>query len=153
MVNSTESKEIKAEAIIKLINKYFNLDCRDLDKLGSKVVARQFAMYYIRTFLKMGLSETGMLFPSKESASGFKGHVTVRHAIRTIQDLIEVDSETRDYDRDLYKEVELIAALDIKEIKKYKIRSDISKQLKKLTEGQLVRVNLYLDHYFLNGRP
>ena len=150
MVTTIESKGIKAEAIINLINKYFNLDCRDLDRESNKVVARQMAMYYIKKEIKLSYNKIGMLFPSKDSAAGFKGHVTVRHSVKTIEDLIEVDAQTRNYDKDLAEEVKLIAILDLNEITQYKIRADIFEKLKELSEGQLNNVNTYLERYFLN---
>jgi hypothetical protein len=149
MISSTESKEIKAEAIIKLINNYFNLDCRDLDRESNKVVARQMAMYYIKKEIKLSYNKIGMLFPSKDSASGFKGHVTVRHSVKTIEDLIEVDAQTRSYDIDLSEESKLIAILNLNEITQYKIRTDIFEKLKQLSESQLNDVNLNLDAYLL----
>ena len=150
MVTTIESKGIKAEAIINLINKYFNLDCRDLDRESNKVVARQMAMYYIKKEIKLSYNKIGMLFPSKDSAAGFKGHVTVRHSVKTIEDLIEVDYQTKAYDKDLAEEVKLIAILDLNEITQYKIRADIFEKLKELSEGQLNNVNTYLERYFLN---
>ena len=150
MVTTIESKGIKAEAIINLINKYFNLDCRDLDRESNKVVARQMAMYYIKKEIKLSYNKIGMLFPSKDSAAGFKGHVTVRHSVKTIEDLIEVDAQTRNYDKDLAEEVKLIAILDLNEITQYKIRADIFEKLKELSESQLNNVNTYLERYFLN---
>ena len=153
MVTTIESKGIKAEAIINLINKYFNLDCRDLDRESNKVVARQMAMYYIKKEIKLSYNKIGMLFPSKDSAAGFKGHVTVRHSVKTIEDLIEVDAETRNYANDLAEEVRLISRLSVEEIPSYNLRLDTIEKLKELSESELKRVNLYLDQYFINRRP
>ena len=150
MVTAIESKEIKAKAIINLIDKYFNLNCKDFDRLGNNVIARQMAMYYIRKEIKMHFNKIGKLFPSKDSASGYKGHDTVLYSCRTISDLIEVDYQTKEYHKDLGKEVELIAKLNLNEITQYKIRSNIFEKLKQLSESQLNDVNLNLDNYLLN---
>jgi chromosomal replication initiation ATPase DnaA len=150
MVTTIESKGIKAEAIINTVNKYFNLDCRELGRPTEIVVARQMAMYYIRKEIKLSHGKIGKLFPSEDSASGFKGHATVIYSCKTISDLIEVDAETRKYDNDLSEDIELIAKLDLNEITQYKIRADIFEKLKELSEGQLNNVNTYLERYFLN---
>jgi|TARA_R110000772_G_scaffold170168_1_gene282042 hypothetical protein len=150
MITTVESKGIKSEAIINLINKYFNLNCRDLGRESNKVIARQMAMYYIRKGVKLSYDKIGRLFPSKDSAAGYKGHVTVRHSVKTIEDLIQVDQEIKEYQKDLDYEVELIATLNIIEIEEYKLRADTFEKLKQLNESELKRVNLYLDHYFLN---
>jgi chromosomal replication initiation ATPase DnaA len=149
MVTAIESKEIKAEAIINLIDKYFSLNCRDLDRGGNKVIARQMAMYYIKKYINLTYTKIGKLFPSKDSAAGYKGHDTVLYAFRTVEGLVEVDKETKSYDRDLSKEVDLIAKLNINEITQYKIRTDIFEKLKQLSESQLNDVNLNLDAYLL----
>ena len=150
MISTVESKGIKSEAIINTINKYFNLNCRDLDRKSGKVIARQMAMYYIRKGVKISYNKIGRLFPSKDSSDGFKGHVTVRHSVKTIEDLIEVDKEIKEYHKDLNFEIELILKLNICEIKEYKLRADTFEKLKQLNESELKVVNLCLDHYFLN---
>ena len=153
MVTTIESKIYRAEAIINLINKYFNLNCRDLDRNGGKVIARQMAMYYIKKEIKLSYAKVGMLFPSRDSAAGFKGHDTVLYAFRTVEGLVEVDKETKEYNKDLIEEVKLISRLSIEDIPEYSLRLETIKRLKQLNEGELKRVNLYLDHYFINRRP
>jgi hypothetical protein len=153
MITTIESKIYRAEAIINLINKYFNLNCRDLDRNGGKVIARQMAMYYIKKEIKLSYNKIGMLFPSKDSASGYKGHDTALYSFRTVEGLVEVDKETKEYDKDLIEEVKLIARLSIDEIPEYSLRLETFKKIKQLSESELKRLNLYLDHYFINRRP
>jgi hypothetical protein len=153
MITIIESKIFRAEAIINLINKYFNLNCRDLDRDGGKVIARQIAMYYIKKEIKLSYTTIGKLFPSKDSAAGYKGHDTVLYACRTVEGLIDVDKQTKEYSKDLIEEIKLISRLNIEDIPEYSLRLETIKRLKQLSESELKRVNLYLDHYFINRRP
>ena len=152
MITIIESQIYRAEAIINLINKYFNVNCRDLDRNAHKVIARQMAMYYIKKEIKLSYNKIGMLFPSKNSASGYKGHDTVLHSFKTIKGLIEFDKEIKDYNKDLIEEVQLIARLRIEEIAEYSLRLETFKRIKQLSESELKRLNLYLDHYYISRK-
>jgi len=73
----------KANLIIKTVCDDFGQDI--LDVKGKRVrreyvTPRHFAMYYIRKFTNIGLTDTGVMF--------LRDHATVMHAVTTVENLI-----------------------------------------------------------------
>ena len=74
----------KAEAIIRIVCNDFNLSRWDVvgkRRLREYVMARHFAMYYIRKFTRLTLDQTGQMFN--------RDHATVLNAENNAQDLIQ----------------------------------------------------------------
>lgn len=86
-----QNEEIDIESIQRIVCRYFAVSEEELkgkSRTQSIVKARQIAMYLCKEYTELSLKAIGYHF-------GGRDHSTVIHAIQTISDLIEVDSEIR----------------------------------------------------------
>ncbi len=93
--HSSESQQLTVEDIQKLVSDHFQIKISDLKSANRSkpiVVARQVAMYLVKTYLEKSLIDIGRAF-------GGRDHTTVISALRRIEDLQERDS-------DLHKDIE-----------------------------------------------
>lgn len=130
----------KAYYIINIVNKYFDVDCNQAGRKSYVVIPRQMAMYYIRKNIKLSFYQIGKLFKGKT-------HATVIHAYRTMENLIEVDSEIKGYDKDLSKRCSDLSKLNNDDIDKYILIDTISNRLNSLDIDTLNNVEKYLNVY------
>lgn len=130
----------KAYYIINIVNKYFDVDCNQAGRKSYVLIPRQMAMYYIRKNIKLSFYQIGKLFKGKT-------HATVIHAYRTMENLIEVDSEIKGYDKDLSKRCSDLSKLNNDDIDKYILIDTISNRLNSLDIDTLTKVEKYLNVY------
>lgn len=93
--HSSESQQLTVEDIQKLVSDHFQIKISDLKSANRSkpiVVARQVAMYLVKTYLEKSLIDIGRAF-------GGRDHTTVISALRRIEELQEKDS-------DLHKDIE-----------------------------------------------
>lgn len=93
--HSSESQQLTVEDIQKLVSDHFQIKISDLKSANRSkpiVVARQIAMYLVKTYLEKSLIDIGRAF-------GGRDHTTVISALRRIEELQEKDS-------DLHKDIE-----------------------------------------------
>lgn len=93
--HSSESQQLTVEDVQKLVSDHFQIKISDLKSANRSkpiVVARQVAMYLIKTYLEKSLIDIGRAF-------GGRDHTTVISALRRIEELQEKDS-------DLHKDIE-----------------------------------------------
>ena len=140
-----ELKIKKAKEIISLINDYFNVNCNQLGRKSNIIIPRQMAMYYIRKNIEISYQEIGKLF--KTNGNKGKNHATIIHACRTIENLIEFDSEIKTYNKDLSERCKRISKLDKFDLDKYNLIKDISIILNDLDIDTLTKVEDYLNVY------
>ena len=140
-----ELKIKKAKEIISLINNYFNVNCNQLGRKSNIIIPRQMAMYYIRKNIEISYQEIGKLF--KTNGNKGKNHATIIHACRTIENLIEFDSEIKTYNKDLSEHCKRISKLDEFDLDKYNLIKDINIILNDLDIDILTKVEDYLNVY------
>ena len=140
-----ELKIKKAKEIISLINNYFNVNCNQLGRKSNIIIPRQMAMYYIRKNIEISYQEIGKLF--KTNGNKGKNHATIIHACRTIENLIEFDSEIKTYNKDLSERCKRISKLDEFDLDKYNLIKDINIILNDLDIDTLTKVEDYLNVY------
>ena len=140
-----ELKIKKAKEIISLINNYFNVNCNQLGRKSNIIIPRQMAMYYIRKNIEISYQEIGKLF--KTNGNKGKNHATIIHACRTIENLIEFDSEIKTYNKDLSERCKRISKLDKFDLDKYNLIKDINIILNDLDIDTLTKVEDYLNVY------
>ena len=140
-----ELKIKKAKEIISLINDYFNVNCNQLGRKSNIIIPRQMAMYYIRKNIEISYQEIGKLF--KTNGNKGKNHATIIHACRTIENLIEFDSEIKTYNKDLSERCKRISKLDKFDLDKYNLIKDINIILNDLDIDTLTKVEDYLNVY------
>ena len=93
--HSSESQQLTVEDIQKLVSDHFQIKISDLKSANRSkpiVVARQVAMYLVKTYLEKSLIDIGRAF-------GGRDHTTVISALRRVEELQEKDS-------DLHKDIE-----------------------------------------------
>ena len=130
----------KAYYIINIVNRYFEVDCNQAGRKSYVLIPRQMAMYYIRKNINLSFHQIGKLFKGKN-------HATVIHACRTMENLIEVDSEIRGYDRDLSDKCSDLSKLNNGDLDKYRLIDTISNRLNSLDIDTLTKVEKYLNVY------
>jgi hypothetical protein len=130
----------KAYYIINIVNRYFDVDCNQEGRKSYVLIPRQMAMYYIRKNIKLSFYQIGKLFKGKN-------HATVIHACRTMENLIEVDSEIRGYDKDLSDKCADLSKLNNDDLDKYRLIDTISNRLNSLDIDTLTKVEKYLNVY------
>lgn len=130
----------KAKQIINIINKYFDVDCNELGRKSYIVIPRQMAMYYIKKNIKLSYNQIGTLFNGKN-------HATAIHACRTIENLIEFDSEIKGYNKDLSERCSDLSKLSDDDFDKYRLISTINNRLNCLDIDTLTKVENYLNVY------
>jgi chromosomal replication initiation ATPase DnaA len=140
-----ELKIKKAKEIISLINNYFNVNCNQLGRKSNIIIPRQMAMYYIRKNIEISYQEIGKLF--KTNGNKGKNHATIIHACRTIENLIEFDSEIKTYNKYLSEHCKRISKLDEFDLDKYNLIKDINIILNDLDIDTLTKVEDYLNVY------
>ena len=87
----TSYKTITPEKIQSTVSSYFNVDIKDIHSKSRKqeiVKARQITMYLYKKYTNFSYAHIGNLV-------GKRDHATVLHAVRTIQDLIDIDKAFR----------------------------------------------------------
>ena len=85
-----EKKTIGPELILQYVANYFHISEKAIKAKTRKhevVVARQIAMYFIKKITNMNLKSIGGIFN--------KDHATVIHAIKTVSNMCDVDSNFR----------------------------------------------------------
>lgn len=93
--HSSESQQLTVEDIQKLVSDHFQIKISDLKSANRSkpiVVARQVAMYLVKTYLEKSLIDIGRAF-------GGRDHTTVISSLRRVEELQEKDS-------DLHKDIE-----------------------------------------------
>lgn len=91
--------EITVERVRDVVCKYFNIDVESMDASSRKreiAQARQIAMYLSRNHTKSSLSAIG-------EKIGGRHYATVLHACKTVTDLIDTDTNVRQYVDDIEK--------------------------------------------------
>lgn len=86
-----EEKSITPEKIQNTVSVYFNIDLKDIHSKSRKqeiVKARQIAMFLCKKHTNYSFAHIGSLV-------GKRDHATVLHAVRTVQDLIDIDKSFR----------------------------------------------------------
>ena len=76
----------KAMAILTEVCRHYDVSVHDVMgkcRRGEYIFPRHFAMYYVRQYTSLSLSEIGRMVG--------KDHATVLHSIRTVNDLIEMN--------------------------------------------------------------
>ena len=104
--NEVREKEITIDYIQKVVCTYFSVPVEMLQSSTRKreiVQARQIAMYFSKNLTKSSLATIG-------SQIGDKDHATVLHAIKTINNFLEInefDSNGKQKMRDIIDEIEM----------------------------------------------
>ena len=91
--------EITVDRVRDVVCKYFNIDVESMDASSRKreiAQARQIAMYLSRNHTKSSLSAIG-------EKIGGRHYATVLHACKTVTDLIDTDTNVRQYVADIEK--------------------------------------------------
>lgn len=91
--------EITVERVRDVVCKYFNIDVESMDASSRKreiAQARQIAMYLSRNHTKSSLSAIG-------EKIGGRHYATVLHACKSVTDLIDTDTNVRQYVADIEK--------------------------------------------------
>jgi len=86
---STNSSKLDAEKIISCVANYYNVSIEQLkgkSRKNSIVLARQIAMYLIRSILDIPFDEIGSLFNNRD-------HSTIMHSVSKIDNLITSDNQ------------------------------------------------------------
>lgn len=131
----------KAELIIEEVNCYFGVDCRELTRKRDVIMARQMAMYYIKTFLKLSFKDVGSFFPSIKTKDGVKDHATVVHACKVVSGLIEVDKEVKSFDEYLKPNCYGLSIYTEKDYQKHLKIREINDNLQSLDLEELNLIN------------
>lgn len=140
-------KNKECELIIDEVINYFDVDIFKNTRKRAIVSARQICIYYIRKNVKISSSKIGLLFPSKESKSGFLDHATVLHSVKTVENLIDVDPYYKQVDNDLKGKIKDLVNMSRYEIdKKYEIL-EIGKILINIDLKKIKRIHEILKKY------
>jgi len=105
--HSSESQQLTVDDIQKLVSDHFQLKISDLKSSNRSkpiVVARQVAMYLVKTYLEKSLIDIGRAF-------GGRDHTTVISALRRIEELQEKDSDLHKDIEDLHRKVHNITGV------------------------------------------
>lgn len=92
--------ELQALRIIEIVNNYFILECRDVNRKLSIVYPRQIAMYLIDKYVKVTKTTNAKLFK--------KTHACVNNSNKVIYDILS--SKLR-CDKESIKEIEILSDL------------------------------------------
>lgn len=136
----------KANQIISYIDDYFNVKCNQLGRKSYLVIPRQMSMYYIRKYVNLSFREIGELFLNNDGKG--KNHATVLHACKTIENLIEVDSEIMTFHNDLEDVCLNISKLNEFDIQKYNNIKQINKYLDDLSADNVKMIAKYIHRYY-----
>ncbi|BDD10306.1 chromosomal replication initiator protein DnaA [Fulvitalea axinellae] len=104
IVNDVEM-EVSIEAIQETVAEHFSLSVADLKAKSRKkelVVARQIAMYFSKEFTEHSLKSIGYHF-------GGRDHSTVIHAVQSVNDMLEEDSQYKGHIQELEKKIKVRA--------------------------------------------
>ena len=96
-------REVSIDYIQKVVSDYFQMDVSTLQSKTRKrhiVQARQLAMFFAKKYTKASLASIG-------SQIGKRGHATVLHACKTVDNLSSTDKQFRKYVEDLSKKLSL----------------------------------------------
>jgi chromosomal replication initiator protein len=105
--HSSDSQQLTVEEIQKLVAEHFNIKTIDLkssNRAKPIVVARQVAMYLIKTYLEKSLVDIGRAF-------GNRDHTTVISALRRIEELQKDDVDLRKEIEDLHRKIHNITGV------------------------------------------
>jgi len=90
-IKPKKTPAVISDAIQPTVSSFFNIEIKEMHSQSRKqemVKARQIAMYFYKKYTNYSYAYIGYLV-------GKRDHATVLHAVRTIQDLIEVDKSFR----------------------------------------------------------
>lgn len=85
--------ELIALFIIQEVSEFYNLPVKDVISVSRKkeiVKARCVSMYFIKDYTKLSLDRIGGYFNSRTTKSKTKDHATVLHAIKLVNDNIDI---------------------------------------------------------------
>jgi|SRR5690625_119757 len=97
------SKEITLESIQDMVADYFDLDVETLKSKSRKrhiVTARQLAMFFVKKYTEHSLKNIGDAF-------GGRDHSTVIYSCRTVNDLIDTDTEFQKTVHELERKIKM----------------------------------------------
>lgn len=105
--HSSESQQLTVEDIQKLVAEHFDIKIVDLkssNRAKPIVIARQVAMYLIKTYLEKSLVDIGRAF-------GGRDHTTVISALRRVEELQKENSDLRKDIEDLHRKIHNITGV------------------------------------------
>lgn len=139
-----ELNQQKANRIIDMINNHFNIDCRIATRSREYLNPRHISIYLIRKNIDMSTKQIGKLFFSR--FNNHLDHATIIHATNKIQDYIDVkDRIITKYIKLFEKDAKLISQYSAKELKLFKIKELILKDLIQMNEKELNDVLKYTN--------
>ena len=137
-------KKKKALGFIKIVDNYFGVDTRSLGKKQDTILPRQFAMHYIRKYLKLPFSTIGTFFPSDFGVKKVKDHSSVMYACKTVGNYIDVDKEVIAYDLELSKKCEALVKLSNYDLKNQDLIETIQELLYDCDNRGSIEVHKYI---------
>lgn len=121
-----EQHEIAKEVIVQ-VNKYFETDCRIKSRKANIVRPRMYACKIIREITKSNLQDIGDLF--KECWKGEKTHDNVHHAIKTVNNDLELTPRFKIYYLELRAIVEATDVYQNSSLARKSVISDIRREV------------------------
>lgn len=144
-----EEKIGKSNAIIDLVNKYFDIDCRVKNRFKDVINSRHIAIYLIHKNISMSYKEIGKLFLSKSDKP--LAHCTIMHAKDKVKDYLDIkDIEVSKSVNELKEDARLISKFSHLELLKYKEKQSIMDILGGYTLTELTELKLKLKDKKLN---
>lgn len=131
-----EEYSIQAKEIIKIVNRYYEIDCTENTRKRQIAEIRQIAMYLIEQNTNLSLHNIGKLFG--------KTHATVIHSINCVENFFEVNTKynkTRQVEiRELQPKIERTKKLISDKLQSLFLISDISEHLQTMKFEELKKL-------------
>jgi len=122
----TKEQEQIAKEVISQVNKYFETDCRIKSRKTNIVRPRMYACKIIRELTGMTLQDIGSLF--SECWKGKETHDNVHHAIKTVDNDLEVMPKYKAYYIELRAIIEATDVYKSSKLVRKSIVSDIRRE-------------------------